>query len=651
MLRASAGAIAWTLAAIFFTSLLVAVFRIDHVGAEIEIAVLLVATLAAVSPAAALPVLAAIVPIAAFVVSRYANPAVAWPGVLVVAGLTGFSLHALTRRVRGRHLHSTLAVPAILFGALVIASMVAHLAVMRLRFGPAFGDVVVSYLTRSQFFDARSFPALHAGLLLLEGLVLFAVVARECEARPALMPLVLKTSAIGAVFAAAINVFTLARAAARGDDFWSALARYASTLRWSVPYADVNAAGSYFLMGALLAAGAGAAVTGVRRVSWAAAAVLVSGALWLTGSRAAVLAGILGVAVTFAIVHLSRAGSRHVRRAAALAAVACLVGIGLTAALPKRGTQKSTSTALDVRLGLAQASARMIASRPVFGIGLGEFYQRSGEFSSPDLVQLFPPAVHENAHNNFLQVAAELGLAGGLTFAWLIAAILTLAFRGAARTRRAADTLRAAAVAGFIITWLGGHPLLIPDIAFPFWIAAGALAGGMLTEQAPREPVPRRRALVAVALLVIAVTLPWRMRTMLRETDLEHVGFGVSGWTGFDDTERYRAAVDHATLFVPADQGFGLRVKPLTDHPIPLELRLDGRVADVVVLVPNQWNDIRILRRSERPASRFSRLDLRLDTLPDKPVTMRITKVVPRAQSATSRTPSRGVSSEASAAP
>ena len=70
MLRPSTGAIAWTLAAIFFTSLFVAVVRIDHVGAGIEIAVLLVAALAVVSPAAALPLLAAIAPIAAFVVSR-----------------------------------------------------------------------------------------------------------------------------------------------------------------------------------------------------------------------------------------------------------------------------------------------------------------------------------------------------------------------------------------------------------------------------------------------------------------------------------------------------------------------------------------------------------------------------------------------------
>ena len=64
----------------------------------------------------------------------------------------------------------------------------------------------------------------------------------------------------------------------------------------------------------------------------------------------------------------------------------------------------------------------MIASRPAFGIGLGEFYQRSGEFATPELIAKFPVAVHENAHNNFLQIAAELGLIGGVVFVWLVAA-------------------------------------------------------------------------------------------------------------------------------------------------------------------------------------------------------------------------------------
>ena len=67
---------------------------------------------------------------------------------------------------------------------------------------------------------------------------------------------------------------------------------------------------------------------------------------------------------------------------------------------------------------------RMVAQQPVFGIGLGEFYQRSGEFSSPELLALFPPAQHENAHNNFLQILAETGLTGLAAFVVLLTAAL-----------------------------------------------------------------------------------------------------------------------------------------------------------------------------------------------------------------------------------
>ena len=52
-------------------------------------------------------------------------------------------------------------------------------------------------------------------------------------------------------------------------------------------------------------------------------------------------------------------------------------------------TQKASSIAAQVRGEMARTTMRMVAQQPVFGIGLGEFYQRSGEFSSPELLALF----------------------------------------------------------------------------------------------------------------------------------------------------------------------------------------------------------------------------------------------------------------------
>jgi hypothetical protein len=65
----------------------------------------------------------------------------------------------------------------------------------------------------------------------------------------------------------------------------------------------------------------------------------------------------------------------------------------------------------------------------------------------------------------------------------------------------------------------------------------------------------------------------------------------------------------------------------LTASPVPLELTLDGRVADVVVLRPDQWTMVTLPARTPRAQARSSRLDLRLVTLGGRDVTMRIGKV------------------------
>ena len=105
-------------------------------------------------------------------------------------------------------------------------------------------------------------------------------------------------------------------------------------------------------------------------------------------------------------------------------------------AIPERGNQRSAITAANVRWELARTSLRMTASNPAFGVGIGRFYSRSGEFSSPELLESFPPAIHENAHNNFLQILAELGIVG---FAVVhVAALERRAVRQPAARRRPA---------------------------------------------------------------------------------------------------------------------------------------------------------------------------------------------------------------------
>jgi len=251
----------------------------------------------------------------------------------------------------------------------------------------------------------------------------------------------------------------------------------------------------------------------------------------------------------------------------------------------------------------------MIATRPAFGIGLGQFTQRAGEFSSPELVAKFPVASHENAHNNFLQIAAELGLVGGALFVWLVAAALFVVLR---RSRDSAfGLLVSAGLLAFVVSWLAGHPLLVPEPGYLFWMLLGAAAGASLfPPAAPSRPAKLTVVLCAIA---IALAVPWRMRAMLDDANLEHLGIGVSThWRLGPDDVRYREATGRATLFAPARGAFKLRVNPRADRELKLEVKLDGRVADVVTVLPNTWNQLSLPARTQLSSARYARLDLRL---------------------------------------
>ena len=129
----------------------------------------------------------------------------------------------------------------------------------------------------------------------------------------------------------------------------------------------------------------------------------------------------------------------------------------------------------------------MTEANPAFGVGIGRFYSRSGEFSSSGAAQEFPPAVHENAHNNFLQILAELGIVGFGVMMWLL-------WTAAGYGRRLLgadmhDPLRWGLMTGlsaFVLSCLGGHPLLIDEPAFAFWLVSAPWRGGAHHSTRPR---------------------------------------------------------------------------------------------------------------------------------------------------------------------
>ncbi len=583
------------LAAVFLSSLY------DVNAGSIVIAfVAILAACAAVRPLAALLVLAGLAPLSTILLLVLpAGGNIRLTEALTLAFLMGW---AARRAWRPRPLRVSPALrwSATLLIALTLASAVIQQAIAVVQSGGSVAmDLVPALLVRNYFLSGQP---LVTAMLLAEGLALLLVVAdlgaenalgREC---------VLRMLVAGGAATASFNLLRLVTAAARQEHPWATFVTYFVTLRVNVHYRDLNAAGSYFALVLPIA------VVLVMRVPAFAAvcATLITAGIWMTGSRTA-LAATLGIAVASCVLVLCRSPQRRRSVIAGLVFVV-LAAAALWTWYPQRTYTASSWWSLQTRIQLAKAALRMTSEHPVFGVGVGSFYQLSTAYVPDTLVAL--GKVRENAHNYYLQVAAELGIPGLLLFL----AVLATALRNAVRT--AGTNLVAwgviAGLAAFLVTCMAGHPLLVSIVAYPFWIALGLAA-------APTGPIAAlgrwaRRAAVALLLALVVIT-PLRVAYATSRANMEHIGVGLSQWQGSADHVRYRWAGGRSAFFVPSSArriSFPLRRGRRAPEQIEVRVFLDGREADRVTLrAGDGWRSV-LLLPGRTVGAAFSRIDLQV---------------------------------------
>jgi putative inorganic carbon (HCO3(-)) transporter len=192
--------------------------------------------------------------------------------------------------------------------------------------------------------------------------------------------------------------------------------------------------------------------------------------LWLASSRTTLLL-VPFTLVTFVLLR-ARSGARQWRGAAvAVSAIQVAAGVLLVALHPRSGSTGGAFVALAIRREMALVAARMVRAHPALGVGIGQFQARSTEFMSPLLHTWYKS---ENAHNQFLQVAGELGLPGLALFVALLVLGLAPAVRRIG-TGEMTPQLAAilAGLCGFVAAAVTMHPLLIPEVALAFWMMLG----------------------------------------------------------------------------------------------------------------------------------------------------------------------------------
>jgi O-antigen ligase len=392
---------------------------------------------------------------------------------------------------------------------------------------------------------------------------------------------------------------------AHGTEF---LLRYVRGERFALHMPDLNAAGSVYVL-AILVAATLAIAEPRRRWIHAVAAVLMIPALWLTGSRSAALGALL---VGMALIPVVRSReTRTLARPASVGLLLVVLAVGGVAVGTARQPAEPGSAAQSLRLRsqFFVTSARMLASAPVFGVGIGRYHERSSEFMPEELRAVYR---HENAHNYFAQQFAELGIVGGLVFVWFIAAALATAWRGVVSPGASPIHLALfAAAAGYLLTCVTGHPLLVPEAAMPFWILFGAAAGASVSTPPSRSHV--RTALGLAVALGLGVGIARDARAYARPS-AQPPERGFYGLESTADGTEFVWMTRHGVWHIGSQPGFlTIPVRAPGQSPAgrPFELRVDvaGWSEGQYEVPAERWTEIRIPVR-ERSSLPFRRVDL-----------------------------------------
>jgi hypothetical protein len=246
----------------------------------------------------------------------------------------------------------------------------------------------------------------------------------------------------------------------------------------------------------------------------------------------------------------------------------------------------------------------MIGANPLTGVGIGQYERRYQDFAPLELMAVYD---HNNAHNYFLWLAAELGIVGLVACCWMIAAAVARSWS----TLRAEkfDARQFSLVSGlvaFIVTWSIGQPLAIAQAGYTFWILLGvavafAAVSPGAANAAARRSLPARLG-IAILFAIAIIAAPVRARRAIAAIDYPRLLYGFYNGGKTDEGMSYRWAGPRVRFFmkssvhavdVPVNAGH-----PETPRGVDLDISVDGQPRDHVVL-DGTWRTIRI----DAPAS------------------------------------------------
>jgi hypothetical protein len=348
--------------------------------------------------------------------------------------------------------------------------------------------------------------------------------------------------------------------------------------------------------------------------AWLAAAAILCGALWASGSRSALLAATIGLVITTASTIAATQSRRSALLAAGALAFVALLAVALAPSavggpigrlrdsIGPRLQLASFKEALWIRNGYGAAAARMIEEHPLEGVGVGAFNTYVRDVGAWLGWNALEP---DNAQNWWRHQLAELGVVGSVgAFAWTILLIVAV-FRQRTGQLRSITGAIIGAVVGFGVASIVGMPGQIPLVAVTFI----AFAFFVLHDGRPIGASPIRTrtsvAIVATAVVFLIAT------TIVATNDLRPAYRALrSGWPyhyGFYPVEgvggdQFRWTANRAVNVIPIE---GPWLKLVIGGDVPPD-------ADQHPLHVKVWRDrsviLRAVRRDGSALTRYLRM-------------------------------------------
>lgn len=290
-------------------------------------------------------------------------------------------------------------------------------------------------------------------------------------------------------------------------------------------FGNPNWAGEYLAMALLVTMGRLASAWSRAR---AAAVALIAAGLAATFARGAWLACAIGM---LAMLLTWRGGiPRNRRIALAAAALAGIATVAILALRPDMFQYLANVASIRGRFWLWYVTFHVIAAHPL-GVGLGQFEVRFAEMQAQcfqtDFGRKFLSSASFplQAHNDYLQIAAEAGLP-----ALLAAAALTLLIvrRGRALSADGAALGFWAAVVAMMVNALYGFPFFLPGCVALCAIFLGAAEAGLATRHALPPSRLLRLAACTGVLAGALVAWHWCWRYAASEHALRRANSAIS---------------------------------------------------------------------------------------------------------------------------